>query len=151
MKRKAITASASTTFFKGKRTAARLLGCLSLLLMLTACGEKELQTNPSMQEELENRDPSPPTFFLPEDTGYDCMGEHTTAWKDLGETHLQICQRCGDVLSRPEKHTPSTVLQDGYTVIGEQVYVVTRHLCGCRAVVERVYEPLSEGMGGGGE
>ena len=55
MKRKAITASASTTFFKGKRTAAHLLGCLALLLMLTACGEKELQTNPSMQEELENK------------------------------------------------------------------------------------------------
>ena len=149
MKRKAITPSASTTFFKGNRTAARLLGCLSLLLVLTACGEKELQTNAAMQGELENRDPSPPTFFLPENTGYDCMGEHAEEWNDLGETHYRSCRNCGAVLSEPEKHASSMVLRDGYTVIGEQVYLVTRHLCLCRAVVESVYEPLSEGREGG--
>lgn len=138
-------------FCNWARAATSLLFCLAFLVVLTACGEKELRTNASMQEELENRDPSPPTFFLPEDSGYDCKGEHTAVWNDLGETHFQSCIKCGAVLSEAEKHTSSMVLQDGYTVIGEQVYIVTRHLCHCRAVVESVYEPLSEVTGGDGE
>lgn len=138
-------------FCNWARTATSLLFCLAFLPFLTACGEKELRTNASMQEELENRDPSPPTFFLPEESGFDCMGEHTAVWNDLGETHFQSCQNCGAVLSDHEKHTSSMALRDGYAVMGEQVYIVTRHLCRCRAVVESVYQPLSEVTGGGRE
>lgn len=126
-----------------------MLFCLAFLLSLASCGGGEgLRINASMQEELENRDPSPPTFFLPEDSGYDCKGEHTAVWNDLGETHYQSCQKCGAVLSEPEVHLASMSLQDGYVVIGEQVYLVTRHLCRCRSVVESVYQPLSEVTGG---
>lgn len=129
-----------------------MLCCLAFLLSLASCGGGEgLRTNASMQEELENRDPSPPTFFLPEDSGYDCKGEHTAGWNDLGETHYQSCQNCGVALSDPEKHTASMALRDGYAVMGDRVYIVTRHLCQCRAVVESVYEPLSEVTGGDGE
>ena len=138
-------------FCNWARAATSLLFCLAFLVVLTACGENALHTNASMQEELENRDPSPPTFFLPEDSGYDCKEEHTAVWNDLGENHYQSCRKCGAVLSEPEKHISSMTLRDGYVVIGDRVYIVTRHLCRCRAVVESVYTPLSEVTGGDGE
>ena len=61
------------------------------------------------------------------------------------------CKKCGAVLSEAEKHTSSMTLRDGDVVIGDRVYLVTRHLCRCRAVVESVYTPLSEVTGGNGE
>lgn len=119
-----------------------VLLCFAVLFLLSSCENTgELNTNLSMQTELEARDPNPPLYFPP-DPPEECPGSHSLMWAHTEKGHYQICHLCGKQLSSEESHETTTTLTDGYIIIDDVIYIIETCRCKCGTVTETIYNPF---------